>query len=149
MPLLPEYTLLKIFSPFPEKQSCREIFHCIENIFYQSGFLSNLRLPWKTELPWNFSLYWKYIFIIQGFWATYPWPKEQSHPEIFTVLNIYFLSFRIFEQLALALKTEFALKFFETGGAAAPPDSYACDHHHTPLPLTRGRSLSVVHVVFV
>jgi len=24
----------------------------------------------------------------------------------------YFLSFRIFEQLALALKTEFALKFF-------------------------------------
>ena len=68
--------------------------------------------------------------------------------KFFTVLK-YFLSFRIFEQLALALKTEFALKFFETGGAAAPPDSYACDHHHTPLPLTRGRSLSVVHVVFV
>jgi len=27
-------------------------------------------------------------------------------------LNIYFLSFSIFEQLALALKTEFAFKFF-------------------------------------
>jgi len=26
-------------------------------IFYYSGFLSNLRLPWKTELPWSFSLY--------------------------------------------------------------------------------------------
>jgi len=30
----------------------------------------------------------------------------------FTVLNIYFLSFRIFEQLALALKNRVALKFF-------------------------------------
>jgi len=29
-------------------------------------------------------------------------------------INKYFLSFRIFEQLALALKTEFALKFFKT-----------------------------------
>jgi len=37
------------------------------------------------------------------------------------------LSFRIFEQLALALKTEFALKFFKTGGAAAPPP-------RTPMP---------------
>jgi len=24
-------------------------------IFYHSGFLSNLRLPWKRRLPWNFS----------------------------------------------------------------------------------------------
>jgi len=30
----------------------------------------------------------------------------------FTVVNIYFLSFRIFEQLALALKNRVALKFF-------------------------------------
>ena len=71
--------------PRPEKQSCPEIFHCIEytfciqeswatcafpekqrvpwnfwlywNIFYHSEFLSNLPLPWKTEFPWNFSLY--------------------------------------------------------------------------------------------
>jgi len=28
---------------------------------------------------------------------------------------MYFLPFRIFEQLALALKTEFALKFFKPG----------------------------------
>jgi len=34
-----------------------------------------------------------------------------------------FLSSRIFEQLALALKTEFALKFFKPGGAAALPAS--------------------------
>jgi len=33
----------------------------------------------------------------------------------------YCLPFRTFEQLALALKTEFALIFFKPGGAAAPP----------------------------
>jgi len=38
-------------------------------------------------------------------------------------LNIYFLPFRIFEQLALALKTEFALKVFKTGRGGRPPDS--------------------------
>jgi len=46
-------------------------------IFYYSGFLSNLRFPWKTELPWNFSLYWN-IFIIQDFWATCACPEKQS-----------------------------------------------------------------------
>jgi len=35
------------------------------------------------------------------------------------VLNIYFLSLRIFEQLALALKTVFVLKFFKPW--ACPP----------------------------
>ena len=35
--------------------------------------------------------------------------------EFFTLLNIRF-TFRIFEQLARALKTEFALKFFKPGG---------------------------------
>jgi len=63
----------------PEKQSCPEIFHCFEiyfiiqefwatcacledrslhwnfsldwNIFYHSGILNNLRLPWKQNLP--------------------------------------------------------------------------------------------------
>ena len=120
LPLLTECTTLKIFSPFPDKQSlpwnfslywifffpfrifeqlatalknsvCVEIVHCFEYLFHYSGFLSNLRLTWK-----------------------------QSCPE-FTVLNIYFLSFRIFEQLALALKTEVALKFFKTGGGRPSP----------------------------
>jgi len=35
---------------------------------------------------------------------------------------MYFLLFKIFQQLALALKTELALEFFKPGGAAAPPD---------------------------
>jgi len=38
--------------------------------------------------------------------------KNRVALQFFTVSN-YFLSFRIFEQLALALKTEFALKFFK------------------------------------
>jgi len=33
----------------------------------------------------------------------------------------YFLSFRTFEQLVLALKTEFALILFKPGGADASP----------------------------
>jgi len=44
--------------------------------------------------------------------------KNKVALEFFTVLK-YFLLFRIFEQLALSLKTEFALKFFKSGGAAA------------------------------
>ena len=102
--------------------SCSEMFHCIEiflsfrifeqlalalkaglalnslywiYIFYHSGFLSRLGLPWKQSLPWNVSLYWN-IFIIQDFWATCACPESRTCIE-FTVLNIYFLSFRIFE----------------------------------------------------
>ena len=49
--------------------------------------------------------------------------KNTSCPDIFHCIEI-FLSFRIFEKLALALKTEFALKFFNTGGGR-PTASYA------------------------
>jgi len=38
--------------------------------------------------------------------------KNRVALEFFTVLNMYFLSFRIFEQFALALKNRVALKFF-------------------------------------
>jgi len=46
--------------------------------------------------------------------------KNRCALEFFTVLK-YILLFRIFEELVVALKTEFALKFFKPGGAAAPP----------------------------
>jgi len=46
--------------------------------------------------------------------------RNRVCPEL-NVLNMYFLSFRIFEQLALALKTECALNFLKPGDAAAPP----------------------------
>jgi len=157
----------KFFHLTLKNRVCREIFHCIEYIFYHSGILSNLRLSWKTEfalkfftvgpieytftfrsfeqlapalknslswinwiehiffpfrifeqvvlslkteLPWTFSLYW-YNFIIQDFWANCACPESRVYPE-FTVLNIYFLSFRIFEQLRLALKFFTVLKYF-------------------------------------
>ena len=67
----------------PEKQSCPETFHCIEYVF----------------------------FMIQEFWATCACPEQQSCPGNFAVLK-YILSFRIFEQLALALKNRVALEFF-------------------------------------
>ena len=59
--------------------------------FLHSGFLSNLPLPWKTECALN-SLYWIYIFIIQNF-----------------------------EQLVLALKTEFDLNVSSREDAAPSP----------------------------
>jgi len=40
--------------------------------------------------------------------------------KFFSVLK-YILSFRIFERLALALKTEFILNFFKPGGGSPPP----------------------------
>ena len=76
--------------------TCPENFHCID--------------------------YWIHIFIIQDFWATYPCPGKQSVPWI-DCIEYIFLSFRIFEQLALTLKTEFALKFFKPGGAVLPSPS--------------------------
>jgi len=52
--------------------------------------------------------------------------KNRVALEFFTVLKYIFL-FRIVEELAVALKAEFALKFFNPGGAAAPrpPALYA------------------------
>ena len=91
-------------------RNCPEIFHSW-NIFYPSGFLSNLRLPWKTQCALN-SLYWIYIFIsFRIFEQLAHALKNRVSLKCFTVFK-YFLSFRIFEQLELALKTEFALKFF-------------------------------------
>jgi len=46
--------------------------------------------------------------------------KNRVALEFFAVLK-YILLFRIFEELAVALKTEFALKIFKPGGAASPP----------------------------
>jgi len=97
----------------PEKQSCPDIFHCIWTcIFYHSGFLSNLRLPWKTELRRSVSLYGIH-FLHSEFLSNLrlPW-KTEGALIFFTVLNMYLLSFRIFEQLALALKNRVALEFF-------------------------------------
>ena len=93
----------------PEKTELPWNFHCIEYIFYHSGFLSNLRLPWKTVCP-EFTVL-NIVFIIQEFWATCAWTEKQSCPQNFSLYWIYFLPFRIFEQLALALKNYIQYSF--------------------------------------
>jgi len=90
---------------------CPENFHCIEYISYHSGFWATLRLPRKTGFALNFSLYWNILYL-SGFLSNLrlPWKTvylENFHCIEYTVLH----TFRIFEQLVLALKTECALKF--------------------------------------
>jgi len=63
-------------------------------------------------VPWNFSLYGLYFLhsvVLSNLHALAL--KNRGCPE-FTVLNVYFLLYRIFEQLALALKNRVAQKFF-------------------------------------
>ena len=78
------YIVLNIFTPFTifeqlalamKKQSCPVTFHCVEYTFYIQNF-EQLALALKNRVAL----------------------------QVFTVLNMCFLSFRIFEQLALALK---------------------------------------------
>jgi len=57
--------------------------------FLHPGFLSNLRLPWKTECALN-SLADCIFFIIQDFWATCACTEEQSCPENFYCFEIFF-----------------------------------------------------------
>jgi len=46
----------------PEKQSCPDIFHCIEQVFFIiQKFLVSCACPEKQRVPWNFSLYGKYF----------------------------------------------------------------------------------------
>ena len=167
----------------PWKQSLSWNFWLYLMYFLHSGCLSNFCLPWKIECGLS-SLYWicifyhsqfwttcacpknrvfpenfhciKYSFYIKDIWTTWACPEKQSVPWIhcieyiyflsFRILNNlrlpwktefalkffsvlkYFLSFRIFEQLELALKTELALNFSRRG-AAAPPASYATVLH--------------------
>ena len=108
-----------------------EIFHGIEHIFYYSRFLSDLRLPWKTEfalkiltvldiffttqdfwatcacpekqrVSWIHSTEYIYFFN-QDFWATSACPEKQSCPENFHCME-YTFYYSEFEQFALALK---------------------------------------------
>ena len=84
--------------------------HCIEHFFTVRDFWATCACPEKTELPWKFSLYWIY-FLHLGFLTTRACP-ENSFPWNFLLYWIYFLLFRIFKELALALKNRVALEFF-------------------------------------
>ena len=78
--------------------------------FYLSGFLRKLRLPWKQSLSWNFSLCLIY-FLHSGCLSKFCllWETECAPNQLYWM---YFLSFRILNNLRLPWKTEFALKIF-------------------------------------
>ena len=96
----------------PEKQSLPWIFLlCWIYIFYHSGFLSNLRLPWKTEFTLNIFIVLKYFLSFRFFEQLALALRNRVSLKILTVLNIHFLSFRVSEQLTLDLKNRVALKF--------------------------------------
>jgi len=60
------FSLFRIFEQlcaYHEKQSLPWNFSLYRLYFLHSGFLSNLRLPWKTESA-LYSLYWIYIFTV-------------------------------------------------------------------------------------
>jgi len=70
--------------------ACPEIFHCIEYIFYHSGFFwTTLCLPWKQILPWNFSLYW--ILLHSGFLSNFALALiNRVCPECFHCIAVFF-----------------------------------------------------------
>jgi len=113
--------VLNIFLPFtgflsnlllPWKTMCPEF--TVLNIYFLSfRILNNLRLPWKTEFALKFFTVGllKYFLSFTGFLSNLRLPWKTMCPE-FTVLNIYFLSFRIFNNFRLSWKTEFALNIY-------------------------------------
>ena len=70
----------KLESGILKNRVCPENFRCIEYIFYYSGVLSNLRLPWKQSCPGIFHPI-VIFFIIQDFWATCAYLESRVCPE--------------------------------------------------------------------
>jgi len=134
----------------PEKQSATWQFSQYRIYFCHSGFLSTFALALKNRVALKiftvlnilltFRIFeqlalalknrvWLEITVLKYIFSSFRILEQHALalknkvcPE-FTALK-YFLSFRIFEQLALDLKTEFSLKFFKTGGGRQPPASY-------------------------
>ena len=76
------FTINRIFEQLcacPKKQSLPWNFSLYWICFSHSGFLSNLCLPWKTEIALK-SLYWIYIFYHSEFWTTCACLEKQSLP---------------------------------------------------------------------
>ena len=93
----------------PENRSFPELFRCIEYTFYIQEFWAICACPEKQKVPWIYCT--EYVFfIIQDFEKLPLALKNTVALKIFTLLNMCFLSFRIFEQLAL--KNRVTLEFF-------------------------------------
>jgi len=87
--------------------------HYIEMFFTVQDFLRTLCLPWKTEFALNFSLYWIF-FLHSGLFSNLRLPRKTEFA-LDLLYGIYFFTFRVFDQLALALK------IFKPGGCLPPP----------------------------
>ena len=96
----------------PEKQSFPKTFRCVEIFFILHDFWEfrkTCACPKKQSLLWNFLLHWN-IFYLSGFEELALALKIKFVMKIFTVFNILF-TFRMFEQLLLALKNKVCLEF--------------------------------------
>jgi len=76
--------------------------YCIENFFHRSIFLSNFLFPWNISLHWIYFLHW--FFNMR-------WPWKQSLSWKYSQYWIYFVLFKIFEQLALKFFTVLNILF--------------------------------------
>ena len=104
----------------PEKQSCPEI-SLYWNIFYNSGFLSNSRLPSKTELPSKFSLFW-ICFLYSEFLSNLRLPCNTELPWNFSLYWNVFYHSGIMSNLHLSWKQSLPWNFSSPGsGRPAPP----------------------------
>ena len=77
--------------------------YCIENIFNVQDFFSNLRLPSKTEFFRKiFTVqYWIYFLSFKIFEQLCAYPEKQSLPWKFSLYSIYFLHSGILSNLRL------------------------------------------------
>jgi len=132
----------KFFHLSLNNRICTEIFHCIEYIFYYSGYLSNLRLSWKIEcalkfftilsillhsgalsnmrLPWKTegalnSLYWIYIFYHSGFLSNLRLPWKTEMPWKFSLFEIFFVIQDFWTTCACPEITVLDIYFYHSG----------------------------------
>ena len=94
--------------------------HCIEHFLIVQDFWATCACPENQSVPWIHCTE-CICFIIQGFWATLRlYCKTEFVLKFFPVMR-YILSFRIFEQLVLALKNRVCPKNFQATGGGRPP----------------------------
>ena len=88
--------------------------------FLHSGFLSNLRLPWKKSVPWIHCTEYIFFFIQDDFWATCACPEKQSGPGIFHCIEIFFI-IQDFLSTSACPENSVCPEIFQTQGGP-PPD---------------------------
>jgi len=104
--------------------SCWLVLQHAFNIIFTFCRFEDLALALKSRVCPEFTILNIYFLLCRIFEQHSLALNNRVVLEFFTVLNKYFLSFRIFEQLALTLKTTFALKIFKPERSGRSPASY-------------------------